>query len=191
MAISESELKIVCSRLGQVAKKNFLFEIVSDIKGDDFNACCDSQGRIQVTSKFLADLRPDEAAGVLSHEMTHYLLSHHKKQYRSNILGALIGLGVAKAVGIKDQDGFEIGARLGAGIIGGATSRRQEYGADEEGIRLFRKVGYDPHAMIDLYRRFNKVGTRPGPHSCFRLVCQPPGYAEPYSPTGKRECEVF
>ena len=153
-AISEAELRTVAGRLSKAAGRSFNVTVVSEIDGDDYNASCDPDGRIEVTQKFLAEFRSaDEAAGVIGHEMAHYQLRHHPKQQRANIFGALLGLGVAKAVGAKDRDDYELGAELGAGIVGGATSRRQENQADAEGIRLVFSAGYNPNAMVALYRR--------------------------------------
>jgi hypothetical protein len=95
----------------------------------------------------------DEAAGVLGHEMAHYQLSHHVKQARASAFGALLGLGAAKVLGAKDRDDYELGAELGAGIVGSAESRRLENSADGIGIQMMQKTGYNPQAMVDFYYR--------------------------------------
>jgi len=150
MALSEGELKVVCSRLSQAAGRSFEVEVVSD---DDLNARVDKDGNIQITSAMVNSLRSaDEAAGVLGHEMAHVLGRHYRSQAKQNILGAIVGVLAGKALGAKGED-LQTSAQVGAGLVGGHRSRKDEYAADLEGARLAYKAGYDPKGLVSVLRR--------------------------------------
>jgi len=150
MALSESELKTVCSRLSQAAGRSFEVEVVGD---EDLNAGVDKDGNIQITSAMVGSLASDdEAAGVLGHEMAHVLGRHHRSQAKQNILGAIVGVLAGKALGAKGED-LNTSVQVGAGIFGGHRSRKDEYAADLEGARLAYKAGYDPKGLVSVLRR--------------------------------------
>jgi Zn-dependent protease with chaperone function len=150
MALSESELKTVCSRLSQAAGRSFEVEVVGD---EDLNAGVDKDGNIQITSAMLDSLTSaDEAAGVLGHEMAHVLGRHYRSQAKQNILGAIVGVLAGKTLGAKGED-LQTSAQVGAGLVGGHRSRKDEYAADLEGARLAYKAGYDPKGLVSVLRR--------------------------------------
>ncbi|MEM8884887.1 MAG: M48 family metallopeptidase [Planctomycetota bacterium] len=111
----------------------------------------------------------DEAgmAIVMGHEIMHALLQHSNERMSQNQLVAA-GLAVGSvAVGVSDvkYKGAIIGA-LGAGAAFGIIlpySRKHESEADQYGLYLAAKAGYDPEAGIRVWENMAKLseGKRP------------------------------
>ena len=155
-AISEAELQTVAGRMSNAAGRTFNVSVVPSIDDGDYNAASYGKGKIEVTNSFLDDLAsPDEAAYVLGHEMTHDADKHGPKQTRVNIIGAILGIIGARALGARDSDGIQTGAVIGASVVGGHTSRVHENDADVCGVDLAFKAGYDPWAAVPVANDYN------------------------------------
>jgi predicted Zn-dependent protease len=88
-----------------------------------------------------------ELAGVLAHEVGHIVAAHSRRQQRRSLFRQL---GVAAV-------GFVTGSERLTRMAGEAAqyftlrySRRQEYEADDLGIRYLAAGGFDPHAAADM-----------------------------------------
>ncbi len=150
-AADEAALKRTLASMGTAAGRTFECEVMEDEDTGEFNAWASSNGKLGITPKMLESLKnDDQLAFVLGHEMTHVTAKHHKGQLKRNILGAIAGLVLAKAVGVKDSDDVELGVQVGAGIVGGKYSRKNEYRADSGGVGLVTKAGYKPEAGIEV-----------------------------------------
>ena len=99
-------------------------------------------------------------AAVVGHEVGH-VLAHHaaERMSRGMLLNfAAGGLGIAlgaqnPAVQSAVMQAFGLGAQVGVVL---PFNRDQEAEADRIGLILMAKAGYDPHAALDLWRRFEK-----------------------------------
>ena len=103
----------------------------------------------------------DEAgmAIVMGHEIMHAILQHGNERMSQ---GALANLAVtAAAIGLHDHEyRNEIAGALGAGITVGYVlpfSREHESEADEHGLYLAAKAGYDPEAAIGVWERMDAL----------------------------------
>jgi predicted Zn-dependent protease len=99
----------------------------------------------------------DELAQVLGHEIAH-ALAKHSAEKMSVAMASTIGV---VAVGIaSDNKGWALtGASLAAALaVNMPNSRRAESEADEIGIELAAKAGYDPRAAITLWQKMANVG---------------------------------
>ena len=99
----------------------------------------------------------DELAQVLGHEIAH-ALAKHSAEKMSVYMASSIGVA---AVGVAtDYKGLALtGAVLAAALaVQKPNSRTAESEADQIGIELAAKAGYDPRASITLWQKMANVG---------------------------------
>ena len=112
------------------------------------NAFAIPGGYVYLTRQLMA-LMNDEAemAGVLGHEVGHVAARHSEKRQkaatRNNILGILGQIGSLGRIG---QEIFGTGSQL----LTLKYSRKQEYEADDLGIRYLASAGYNPQALSSM-----------------------------------------
>lgn len=133
------------------------------IRTPRFNASMAPNGMMQVWTGLLLRCS-DEAqfAAIIGHEMGHYLRQHTVERWRDARekadFGAVLGLGLAVAgVGYA---GSLTNLALTASMF--AFSRDQEREADEIGLELMLKAGYDPVAAPEVWEQLiaeAKAGT--------------------------------
>ncbi|MFK7840931.1 MAG: M48 family metalloprotease, partial [Sphingorhabdus sp.] len=120
------------------------------------NAFAIPGGYVYLTRQLMA-LMNDEAemAGVLGHEVGHVAARHSEKRQkaakRNSILGILGQIGSQvllgdSAIGRIGQEVFGTGSQL----LTLKYSRKQEYEADDLGIRYLASAGYDPQALSSM-----------------------------------------
>ncbi|MCX7835964.1 MAG: M48 family metalloprotease [bacterium] len=106
-----------------------------------------------VLSGLLNDMPNEDAlAGVVAHEIIHNDKKHGIKKQTTSLLifGTLWALNKNK----KEWDTTQ--ANLFATIVQQGFSRVEEYESDREGLFLMAKCGYNPDALIQMWR--SKVG---------------------------------
>jgi predicted Zn-dependent protease len=100
----------------------------------------------------------DELAGVMGHEIIHSYNRHSIKQKKKGILpgilqvpealaGAVMGDGVSKVFSPISKGGKALMA---------SHSRKDEYEADEQGVSLSARSGYQPSALADMLTTLEK-----------------------------------
>ena len=127
------------------------------------NAWCMAGGRMAIYTGLLQQIQPtdDELAQVMGHEIAHALANHTAERMSvamaSNI-GAIVG-GIAIGAA-TDRPALGLGAAAAASqlAITLPNSRTSESEADEIGIELAAKAGYDPRAAVTLWRKMEQVG---------------------------------
>jgi len=121
------------------------------------NAWCMAGGRMAIYTGLIQQLKPtdDELAQVMGHEIAH-ALANHTAEKMSISMASSIGV---MAVGVASDN-----AAAGAGAAAAAAlavtlpnSRTAETEADEIGIELAAKAGYDPDAAVTLWRKMNNL----------------------------------
>lgn len=111
-------------------------------------------GGYTYTTRQLVALMNNEAelAGVLGHEVWHVVARHSNKRQSTATKNTVIGAGLAILSGVL-LGNSQVGQVLQQGFLQGSQlltlkySRSQEIEADNGGIMLLRKAGYDPRAM--------------------------------------------
>lgn len=131
-------------------------------KDDSANAFALPGGKIGVHTGLLkVATTQDQLATVLGHEVGH-VLAHHGNERVSQQFGAELTLAAAnELIGSKSTQSGLLMAALGAGAQYGVLlpfSRKQESEADQIGLDLMAKAGYDPHQSIDLWKNMEKAG---------------------------------
>lgn len=126
------------------------------------NAWCMAGGKMAIYTGLLNKVKPtdDELAQVMGHEIAH-ALANHTAEKMSTQMASQIGM-VVLAVAISDTDygGVALsGAALAASMaIELPNSRVAEREADQMGIELAAKAGYNPNAAATLWEKMAKVG---------------------------------
>ncbi|MGH8559709.1 MAG: M48 family metallopeptidase [Methylococcales bacterium] len=128
------------------------------LQSDEINAWCMAGGKIAVYTGLLDQIKPtdDELAQVLGHEISHALLSHQaEKLSRAMIQETGMSLIVAGAA----IAGYNLGsyAKLANALASVGlqlpNSREAETEADNYGIELAAKAGYNPNAAVTLWQK--------------------------------------
>lgn len=89
----------------------------------------------------------DELAAVLAHELGHIVARHSQRQQRRSLWRAL---GVIAIQTVTGSERLTQIAGAAAGLFTLRYSRKQEYEADDLGMRFLTQAGYDPFASVDM-----------------------------------------
>lgn len=146
----------------ETKKWDWSIKIIDDPK--TVNAWAMAGGKMALYTGLVEKLNPtdDELAQVLGHEIGH-ALAKHSAEKMSVAMASSIGVA---AVGMmaKEKQLALTGASLAAALaVQMPNSRAAESEADEIGIELAAKAGYDPRAAITLWQKMAKVGGKTPP----------------------------
>jgi len=139
------------------ANWDWSMEVIDD--PDVVNAWCMAGGRMAVYTGLIQKLDPtdDELAQVLAHEISH-ALANHTAERMSVALATNVGVALAGVLSDDAQKTMSQAALAAALAIQLPNSRAAESEADEIGIELAAKAGYNPNAAISLWEKMGKVG---------------------------------
>jgi hypothetical protein len=114
------------------------------------NACACADGHLYFTQPLLALMQPDTdtkgvnqdatLAMIMGHEMSHIELQHARKAVNQQIW---TGLAAGKVLGKNSTSYAQYVVGTGISVLMSKHSRKDESAADEWGIRLMGKAGYD------------------------------------------------
>ena len=129
-------------------------------KTKELNAYCMPGGRIMVYSGLIEslDLSDAELATVLAHEVAHALREHTRERVSRAYAQQLVLSGAAAVTGVSE------GAANIANMVAEVTfqlpfSRDQESEADQIGLELMARAGYDPRAALTLWNKMAAAET--------------------------------
>jgi len=165
----DTRVKTITGRLISEAIKmrpdtaNWEWSVVVINDPEMVNAWCMAGGRMAIYTGLLLQIQPsdDELAQVMGHEISH-ALAKHTAEKMSVQMAAAVGVAV---VGIaSDNTGVALtGAALTAMLaVTLPNSRAAENEADQIGIELAARAGYDPRAAAALWQKMgenSKSGT--------------------------------
>jgi predicted Zn-dependent protease len=122
------------------------------------NAWCMAGGRMAVYTGLLQKLDPtdDELAQVMAHEISH-ALANHTAERMSVAIATNAGVALAGILSEDAQRTMSAAALAAALAIQMPNSRAAESEADEIGIELAAKAGYNPNAAISLWDKMANV----------------------------------
>jgi predicted Zn-dependent protease len=128
-------------------------QVIDDPK--NVNAWCMAGGRMAIYTGLIQQVDPtdDELAQVMGHEISH-ALANHTAEKMSVAMATNIGIAAAGVLA-DDNAGAVMGAAALAAqfAIGLPNSRTAESEADEIGIELAAKAGYNPNAAVTLWEK--------------------------------------
>jgi predicted Zn-dependent protease len=150
---------------------------VNVFQSDEVNAFCMAGGKIAVYTGLIQQLKitDDELAAVMGHEIAHALREHvREQQSRQQVLG-VVGIGAViggALLGVNiDPNLAQNGLQVAFGL---PNSREAEVEADDIGLELAARAGYNPKAAITLWQKMGALGggrppaflsTHPSPES--------------------------
>jgi predicted Zn-dependent protease len=116
-------------------------------------------GRMALYTGLIKQVDPtdDELAQVMGHEIAH-ALANHTAERMSTAMAANAGILAAGVMSDKPGQSMAIAAGVAALAIKLPNSRAAETEADQIGIELAARAGYDPRAAITLWQKMAKVG---------------------------------
>ena len=125
-------------------------------KTKELNAYCMPGGRIMVYSGLIESLDTTDAelATVIAHEVAHALREHTRERVSRAYAQQLVLQGAAAVTGVSE------GTANVANMIAEVTfqlpfSRDQESEADQIGLELMARAGYDPRAAVTLWNKMS------------------------------------
>lgn len=134
------------------------------------NAFCMAGGKMGIYTGFWDKFKAsdDEIANVMGHEIGHALASHTREKM-SVAMGVGVGTAVLAAVASSrnssDPNAYQqtqnTAALAAALTITLPNSRAAESEADQIGIELAARAGYDPRAAVSLWEKMAKEGGTP------------------------------
>ena len=133
------------------------------IQDDTPNAFALPGGKIGVhTGLFKVVENEAQLAAVIAHEVAHVTQEHGQARMNQNALVG-IGLGILGAAFDMGEGAQRLAATAATLGLVLPFSRDQETQADEVGLHLMAKAGYDPREAIKVWENFERAGGNGGP----------------------------
>jgi predicted Zn-dependent protease len=134
------------------------------LHSDELNAFCMPGGKIMFYSGLIEqlDLTDAEIAIVMGHEVAHALREHSREQM-SQALAAQTVIGVGATLFGLGQGSANLAATGYQALVATRFSRTDESEADQIGLELTARAGYDPRAGVTLWQKMTNAnqGGRP------------------------------
>lgn len=139
---------------------------VNVLDSKEVNAFAMPGGKIMVYTGLIDQIKPtdDELAAVMGHEIAHALREHSREQMSEAYVQQIGLLGLAAVIGATSRDSNKADTTLALGSTVAAValtlphSRRAEHEADQIGLELAARAGYNPNAAISLWEKMAKAG---------------------------------
>ena len=133
------------------------------------NAFCMAGGKMAIYTGMWDQLKAtdDEIAQVMGHEIAHALADHTRERMSIAMTTAVATTAAAIAVGTRDNAGPGAGLALTGAQLAAVlaiqlpNSRQGESEADQIGIELAARAGFDPKAAVTLWQKMGKEGGGP------------------------------
>ena len=126
------------------------------------NAFCMAGGKMAIYSGMWEKLHAtdEEIAQVMGHEISHALASHTRERMSVAYSTGAVTTIAAIALGAGDQ-ATQLMQQAAIVAIQLPNSRESEAEADQIGIELAARAGYDPQAAVSLWDKMGKLGGTP------------------------------
>ena len=137
---------------------------VNVIDSNELNAFCMPGGKIMFYSGLIEQLELSDAeiAIVMGHEIAHALREHSREQM-SQALAAQTAIGVGAVLFGVGEGTANLAATGYQALVATRFSRTDENEADQIGLELTARAGYDPRAGVTLWQKMMNAnqGGRP------------------------------
>lgn len=132
------------------------------------NAFCMAGGKMGIYTGFWEKLKAsdDEIAAVMGHEIGHALASHSREKMSVAMATNAAVTVLAALVSARSNNSNAFGATRDAGMLAAGVavtlpnSREAETEADQIGIELAARAGFDPRAAVTLWEKMGREGGR-------------------------------
>lgn len=157
------------------------------IEKDAVNAFCLPGGKVFVYTGIMnLTTTNDELAAVMGHEVAHALERHGGERVSMALVAQLGGAAASAALGSQSPvasqvfaSTYGIGAQVGVLL---PHSRTQESEADEVGMILAAKAGYEPSGALSLWRKMDAYAKAKGQNT--------PGWLSTHPTTQQRMADI-
>ena len=131
---------------------------VHTIKSNELNAFVVPGGKIMFYSGIIDRLKltDDEIAAIMGHEISHALREHSRERL-SRQYATQTGIGVAASIFGLSQGQADLANVAGDLGLSRPHSRTQESEADQIGLELMARAGYNPQASITLWQKMQSA----------------------------------
>jgi len=178
-------VRAVGERIARAADKpeyHWEFTVIDDPR--QVNAFALPGGKVAVYTGLFPVAHDDAGlAAVLGHEVGHAIARHGAERMSQAMSAQVVGTALSVGVGAVSpgsasaiMQAYGLGAQVGVLL---PWSRTQESEADHIGLILMAKAGYDPHAALELWQRFEKTEKQ-----------QPPEFLSTHPGYGTREQNI-
>jgi predicted Zn-dependent protease len=164
----QAQLKRVGQSIATAAAKPEYEWAFNVLAGKDVNAFCLPGGKVAFWEGIMPVAQDDAGiAVVMGHEVAHALARHGAERMSQSMGAQLLGQGLGAVVGMVTPDYTEAFSQAyGLGVNVAVIlpwGRSQESEADQIGLILMAKAGYDPSAAVGFWERMAKVKQGGGP----------------------------
>lgn len=137
-------------------------QVIDDPK--NVNAWCMAGGKMAIYTGLILQVDPtdDELAQVMGHEIAH-ALANHTAERMSVAMASQVGVIAAGVSSDRPAQSMALAALAAQLAIQMPNSRASENEADEIGIKLAAKAGYDPRAAVTLWQKMARVNAGKAP----------------------------
>ena len=127
---------------------------VNVIDSKELNAFCMPGGKIMFYSGLITQLKMSDAeiGIVMGHEIAHALREHSREQV-SQAIAAQTAIGIGTALLGLGQTSADISGTVYQALVATQFSRTDESEADDIGLELTARSGYDPRAGVTLWQK--------------------------------------
>ena len=129
------------------------------IDSPGINAFAAPGGYIVITLGLFSLLENEaQLAGVLGHEISHVVKKHHLKALQKTMKrGIWAKLGVRALADKDDRATLDRVVNAGVQLYATGLDRDLEYIADNRGVVLAARAGYDPYALLDVLTTIDSI----------------------------------
>ncbi len=129
------------------------------IDSSGINAFAAPGGYIVITLGLFSLLENEaQLAGVLGHEISHVVKKHHLKALQKTMKrGVWAKLGVRALTDEKHRASLDELVNAGVQLYASGLDRDLEYIADNRGVVLAARAGYDPYALLDVLTTIDSI----------------------------------
>ncbi len=129
---------------------------------NDINAFAAPGGYIFISKGLFMLMRNEsEFAGVLAHEISHVLVKHHLEDIRekaqSGIMKDIGSVAAAELAGPKWQQVARQLINTGVDVWESGLNRDDELEADELGVVIAARAGYDPYGLVGVLHTLSLI----------------------------------
>jgi len=167
-AKASQRVTTIGKKIAEVANRDDFNWEFTLVESKEINAFCLPGGKVVVYTGILEIAQnDDQLATVMSHEIAHALARHGAERMSHQQIAAMIqqlGTAVVNAQAPQYQEGFNLAYGLGTqyGVML-PYSRSHEHEADEIGVHLMHKAGYNVDEAVKFWKNMKQVKSQAMP----------------------------